>query len=328
MRRFPLSRAIQWLMTIGSALLIIRVVDLRALPGIIASAHPAHLALALVIALAHFFAGAWRWQQLMLLYGARDVRYARLCKLYLAAFFVSSILPGTISGDGLRVYGTRQEVGGATAALVIVMLERLIGLGLLALTGAIAWAMLPGHPLLQLALPHPAYGLLLLAGAGGLVALGAFVRRDLFGKAVAWMGRLLQLSLQLPGLVRSSPRRGANVLLGSLVYQALSVMIIYEALRATGVPISLQVFLAVVPVVTLLLILPISVQGIGVRESLYLVFLVPYGLQPEPILAGLALTYIIGVPFMLWGWALFHGLYRDQLGVHQPQPIAKANDTL
>ena len=150
MTRASLQRLAQWGLTVGSALLILRVVDLSALPRILASANALYLALALLIALAHFFAGAWRWRELMRLYSARDVAYGRLFNLYIASFFVSSVLPGTITGDGLRVYATGRELEGTHRAFAVVLLERLLGMALLALVGVIAWALMPVHPLLRL----------------------------------------------------------------------------------------------------------------------------------------------------------------------------------
>jgi|GEM_PF-5553259 len=317
MSRAILKRAIQWSLTIGSAFLILRVIDLRTIPYIIASANKFNLLLAFFIAMAHFFVGAWRWRNLIRLYGIEGVSYVRLCNLYIASFFVSSILPGTITGDGLRVYETRHDLHDTPTALAIVLLERLLGIILLMIIGLIAWILIPIHPLLQFTIPHMEYVLILLVMASMLLGLGAMFWRTSLTKMYQWVNNLLQVIIQLPALIYARPLIAAKVLVGSIIYLFLSILIIFESLHSTGVPISLQVFLTVVPVITLLLILPISVQGIGVRESLYLAFLTPYGLSSEPIIAGLALTYVIGVPFILWGWVLFSRMSHIQPEIYR-----------
>jgi hypothetical protein len=96
-----------------------------------------------------------------------------------------------------------------------------------------------------------------------------------------------------------------RVLAGTLVYQLLSLLIIFEGLQAAHLSISYDLFFAVAPLISLAIMLPISIQGLGVRETLYVSFLAPYGVDPESVLVGLSLTYLFGLPFILWGWLLY-----------------------
>lgn len=292
--------------TMGALFLVFRSVDLKVMPTLLWSADLVHLLFALIIAFAHFVVGAWRWQQLIYMINGRLVPLKFLFNSYITSFFVSSILPGTITGDIVRIYDTRQETDGTAKSASIVLIERLLGLIILVILGTASWISLEQQPN---AIIHfrswllPAIGLIIIA-ALAIWCLGRN-RSNASDKIAQWFRVLLVNTIFLPGLMLHKPVQLLRVLAGTLVYQLLSLLIIFEGLQAAHLSISYDLFFAVAPLVSLAIMLPISIQGLGVRESLYVTFFAAYGIDPEAVLAGLSLTYLFGLPFILWGWLLY-----------------------
>ncbi len=308
--KFPEKRKLSWVLqiivTVIALYLILRSVDLRAIPALIISADPSNIILALVFALLHFAVGAWRWQQLIFVTNLHWVPWRQLFNSYLVSFFVSSLLPGTITGDIVRIYDTRQESGGSAKSALIVFVERLLGLFVLVILGGFAWLSLDQRPQFNFYLPQWLLPVIALAGVAGLI-LWRFdtIHNKLFKHVTQWFRVLLSTTQAFPGLIYQNPSGFLRVLAGTILYQLLGLLIVYQGLLAAHVPVQLATFLAIAPLVTLIIMLPISVQGIGLRESLYISLLVPFGASTESVFVGLSLTYLFGLPFILWGWLLY-----------------------
>jgi uncharacterized membrane protein YbhN (UPF0104 family) len=306
-RKRNVIRLLQVAVSVGMLLIIFQAVNLKAVIPVLFVADYRHFFIALLLALAQFVIGAWRWQQLIYLTNGINISWNLLFNSYLSAFFVNNLLPGTITGDIVRISDTRNQIGGSAKAASIVFMERLLGLIFLFILSALSWLNVTNLPKINFALPN--WFLPALATSTLVLFLLWVVGRNKWGgliKVQQWLRLMIMTILQIPGLLIQQPKGLVKVLIGTITFQLLSLLIVYEALLVTEVSISLWLFMAVAPIATLVLMLPISVQGVGVRESLYLSLLVPFGASPEALLAGLALTYLIGLPFSLWGWMLYH----------------------
>ena len=69
---------------------------------------------------------ALKWQILLAIHGI-NYQFGKLTGYYLAAGFFSNFLPGTIGGDGYRIYKTYQNSHSKTGAILSVFTERLVG---------------------------------------------------------------------------------------------------------------------------------------------------------------------------------------------------------
>ena len=108
-------------------------------------------------------------------------------------------------------------------------------------------------------------------------------------------------------------RRPARVLGVAFLYQAILVTAAWMAARVVDIPeLGIREMIAFFPAIAIAQVLPISIGGIGVRESLFVVFLEALGMSnPEPkavslgillylltLVASLpgALTFVTGAP--------------------------------
>jgi uncharacterized membrane protein YbhN (UPF0104 family) len=232
-----------------------------------------------------------------------DVAMPLLLRAYLVATFFNLVLPGAMLGDVYRFWDARRDTGEGARVLGVVVLERLLSLAAL---GAVALAVAPAVPGVE----GRQRLLIALVLAGGVFVLGALavllppVNRLLLSLA----GRFTSVSPRLAdGLARSlhavaglasQPAVIARAFAWSLVNQGLPI----AALVVLAVPLDALVpwywFAVIVPFVTLVSLLPVSVGGTGVRELLYVSLFGAVGMRPE---AALALSLSVLAAALLWG---------------------------
>lgn len=263
-----------------------------------------YLGLGLLATFAGFVLSAWRWQRVLSALQVR-ARLADLVSHYLAGQFVGNFLPSTIGGDVLRVSRLSASSPG-TAPFASVVLERLTGwlvLPLLTLAGLFL-----SPSLLRLG---TASSLALVLSVGTLLALAALLAiagsRRLAGRFAAsegWTRFIGAVHLGLDGL-RRRPGDAAGVLAVATIYQLSTVGAVYLATLALGLHLPVMAVLAFSPVVAMAQVLPISLNGLGVREGAFAVFLGPLGVDTGQAVAVGLLVYAMTLLVSLLGAPAF-----------------------
>lgn len=266
----------------------------------------AYLGLAAIFLLiAHCF-NIVRWRGLL----PEAIPLSRLAIYYGAGQFSNNFLPTGVGGDAIRTALVSPQVGWP-AAFLSVGLDRLIGLlglGFFILPGL--WLGLPSTMLQQLAIadtmgrwlwPLILLGAMVAIGLGGLIAFRfkplpqkLIERLRSGGKPNAerektWLAWLSTLS------------RGY----GLSVCSNLSLIAAHWAiLQALGVNISpgASIWLAVVG--SLSLLIPLSINGLGVLESVFVIILGAYEIPAATALAAALLLRGLGMLYSLAGGAL------------------------
>jgi uncharacterized membrane protein YbhN (UPF0104 family) len=273
-------------------------------------------ALAWVILGASLVVGAVRFRGL-LRGAALDIGLTRLLRAYLVATFFNLVLPGAILGDVYRIFDARRDSGEGGRVLGIVVLERILSLAAL---GSIALLVAPVIP--SVSDDRGLLWLLVAAGAGFVaIAFGVLMPRA--NRVFATTLRSLSFlpsgvanaglrALDAVGTVAAKPRLLASAFGWSLVNQGLPV----AALVVLAVPLDALVpwywFAVIVPFVTLVSLLPISIGGTGVRELLFVSLFGAVGMRPE---AALALSLSVLAAALAWGLVglvLFAAGRRDE----------------
>jgi glycosyltransferase 2 family protein len=255
-----------------------------------------------------------RWQRVL---RALDhhTELPALLSHYLAGTFVSNFLPTTVGGDVLRV--TRLSAGeGRAVAIASVMLERLTGFLVLPL---LTLAALLGNP----ALLHlgTASRLALTLSLGTLVALMVIlmvassprVGARLSGNT-SWLAFAGAAHTGLHR-VRHHPGDALPVLAASFAYQLTVVLAAWAAAHALGLDLGWSAMMAFVPVVAIAQVLPLSVNGLGLREGVLVVLLAPLG-----VTAGQA----VALGLLLYGMNLVVSLLGAPAFAVGPRPVRVA----
>lgn len=231
---------------------------------------------------------AWRWWLVLMVTGV-DVPFSTALRQYFVGIFVNNFLPSTVGGDVAKVYYIGRRHGyRAVAASVVV--DRILGVGILATLAAVAaWMSVSDSPRLlasRVVVTSLAAALLsvmglAVSGTGGLARwLSPFGRR-----AVSLSMYAQQFRLDMAAPLRR-PRIMGRAIAAVLAY-FVGLTLVYLAF-VTLHRIPQPSFAAMFTVVTTTAVLsnvPISLNGLGVREQLHLWLLAPLGVPTEAALA-------------------------------------------
>jgi len=314
-----------WLLRLGAAALLLWLVVRLALPadgpGVLAALRSAWVvplpealgdfALAATLFGAAFVVGAERFRALLEAAGFTTRRGA-LLRAYVVGGFFNLVLPGAMMGDVYRFVDARRESGSGSAALGVLVVERLLGLAAL---GGVALLAVPAIPA-----GGRVEGFALapwLVGLGASLFLAPVL--PLYPRANAW------LAARAPQLARVSPRAAdaaaraleavrelarrpvvvAAAFGWSLLSQGLPVAAVWVLSWSLDADVAGHWYLVIVPIVTLASMLPISLGGTGVREALYVALFGGLGMRPEVALSLSLSTLAVALVWGLVGLGLF-----------------------
>jgi len=256
------------------------------------------LAVAYLVHLIDYPISTFRWKILLDAQGIR-LPYRRLLGSYFVGTFFTTFLPTGIGGDMIRAYDTIRWSKTAIKPIMVIFIERLSGLFVLMSIAA---------------------SILLFSGVevketSFLIWICAvfFVLMALFLLVLLWapLARISGRIFNLPGLnilkkwikemyealylYRHKTKYLGWVLLAATLLQIVVVLHYYLIGFALGIPVPLIVYFLIIPVISLLLTLPVTISGIGVRESAYVFFFSAYGVLNASALAlaWLSFSFVI-----------------------------------
>ncbi len=318
------------LISLGVLTFVLLTIGLERIGRSLLSAEPGPLLIAFGLFVAGVVVRAIRWRTLLVALHLH-VPLGRLVYLYFVGTFFNAFLPTGFGGDVVRVLELSQEAssracdepsgrapgrGAQTAAVLgTVIVDRLSGLlvlfamALLAL--AFSTALLPGEVWLPIG----------ALAAGGLI-VGALI---LQGRWLRRWGRWLPGPLSLSGegaLARAYDavtacgwRAVGQALFISLIFNTLLVLVNYLAARAVGMRLGLTYFMIFVPVLSLTLMLPVSIGGLGVREGMAVVLFTQVGVDEALAVAFSLAVYAVTRVTSLCGGLLY--LLQSVSGLRQ-----------
>lgn len=282
--------------------------DVAEVGGRLRSMDPAWLLLGIFVYLLHLLVGAWRWR-LLLDTQQVGVPISTLFRSYLVATFFNNFLPSNIGGDVVRIADTAPLTGSRTVATGVILIDRLIGLAALTAVAA-AGSILAHHG--RMPVPGAGYLWMILVG---FVAVGVPVLYNphLLTKVLGplrvlhpeWVEHRLA---RIHTLLEQMGRRPGAVAIagaGAVTVQLLLVLVYLAVAYGLGIPFRMRDALIIVPVSLVAQLLPISINGLGVREATFSYFFARLGLGVGAALAlSLASAALIMV-LSLAGGALF-----------------------
>ena len=230
----------------------------------------------------------WRWKLLLHTQGYRATM-SHLSASYLVATFFNNFLPSNIGGDFIRVRDSSKLTGSTATSVAVVVIDRILGFG--ALYALAVSAFLAGGPSVRgLAGALPA--LTALGMVFGLLAYIFFrpgtARRAMTALGlshVPWARSQFEVVQGAVHVYREEVGAVWAAFLGSVALQALVVYYYYNIARSLRIPLPLSACFLMVPLCSLVQALPISFNGWGVRESVFIVYFAQVGLPRESAMA-------------------------------------------
>jgi len=221
---------------------------------------------ALALYVATQVVSTWRWRMF-----ARELGLGGTFREYLSYYFVGMffnlVLPTSVGGDVVRAWYLAHRPGPKTGqrmpAFVSVLADRVSGVVVLALVACVATALcpIPLPPVIR----YTVIGVGIAAAAGvlGLPILNWLLHQPRFATK-----RLHHLQrLTAGGMVYyRNPRLIAGTTAISAIVQVNSVIVMALIGLGLGLPVPPLYYGILMPLMTLLTLLPVSVNGMGLRE--------------------------------------------------------------
>lgn len=212
---------------------------------------------------------AYRWIALLvaLAPGSRPP-LSEVLRIFFVSTFIGSFMP-SVAGDVYRAYSlSRLRVSGAEAGASVFM-DRALGVLSIVIVGAAATMALGRE-----ALASGALFALSVGTAASTVAAAAVFSERVAGAAQALVARVPNARVRRlgAGLVdavrRYASHHGAlvSVLLTSVAVQALRVLQAWCLGRALGLAVPLSVYFVFIPVILLVMLLPVTINGLGTGQ--------------------------------------------------------------
>lgn len=289
--RSTASFLLGWLLRLGVGLAILALiwhsVDTLKIREVVRSFELPAVALALALYFGSWLLAAYKWQLLV-----PSAPIGVVARVTFVSQFYGFFLPGQLGGEisrAILMARLGDDTDKAVASVLVDRITGLVGLCLVAWVGIQAGPVRfePGIQLAFAALGAAAAGSLFLLRVGWFDAL---VRRSLAGLLASrsrWLqapGRFFTRAHDALLAFASNGRlMVASVSLGVL-FQMLCVAINYVLAVQLGIAVSVFDLAWIVGAVSVALLLPISVAGIGVRELTYVGLLGLFGVAAEKAL--------------------------------------------
>lgn len=262
--------------------------DLGALTRRVRSGDPLLLAGALALYSLTLALATWRWRLLLRAQGYQ-APMSDLSASYLVATFFNNFLPSNVGGDVIRVRDSSRLTGSTTASLAVVAIDRILGLSALYLLAVFAY-LLGGQTVRGLAGALPALVALgVVFALLGYVYVTPGVARRLMAvsrlDAFPWIRTRFAVAQDAVHVYRERVAMVWMAFFASVALQALVVCYYYMVARSLRIALPLPACFLVVPLCTLVQTVPVSFNGWGIRESVFIVYFRQLGLSRDSALA-------------------------------------------
>jgi uncharacterized membrane protein YbhN (UPF0104 family) len=237
--------------------------------------------LLLVVVVALYLAGqalsALKWRRLATAVGFR-ANAARFVAYYFIGMFFNAFGFGTVGGDVVRAFYLAGGKGRRGLALNTVIADRVSGLVMLLVVAIAALVAFP-----QFDLPAAIYWSVIALG-GALVAAWSLVPR-LLPRLLPRDNRLRRVVERDLAPYWSDVRLLADVAILSVVFHVSQIVVLMLLTRALELDVPASYCFVFGPLVNILAAIPISLNGLGVREGGYVFFLAHIGLSRDSAVA-------------------------------------------
>ena len=263
------------------------------------------------------FLQTFRWKILLKDHDA-DVPAWILLKRNWIGRFLSNFLPGRVGGDIYRIFGRMEFAVDKSRLASSVILDRLIGV-----VGLLTYVCVAGMFQISVVMQTGMVSLLAVSVLGLVLVVPWFLTHA----PKQWLlkmsnrlhdGKPKKMVLSLVDALIEGTRKKRTMVFAfiiSLVFHLLSAATTYFSIQAMGYDISLVSAVLIIPLVNLIAQVPISLNGLGLREGAFTLLFTAIGV-PAAVSVGAALLERIVVVLM----SLVGGvMYQVQLSKMEKQ---------
>jgi uncharacterized protein (TIRG00374 family) len=256
-----------------------------------AGAHWGPILIAMLLVLADRTLMAYRWVALLFAIQPESRRaFTAVMRIFFVSTFVGTFLPASVGGDAVRSYQvTKLNIRGGDAVASVFM-DRMLGVAsilILAVAGLVIVRDLATSRIVVAAL-------LVTAALCGVTVLLIFSERTatllatlLAAIPIAAVHRIGSRIIESVRKYAGHPGPLIKVLACSVAVQILRIVQAYYLGRGLGVAADLPAYFAYVPLILLVMLLPVTVSGLGTSQAAFVWF---FGQAGVPAASAFALS--------------------------------------
>ena len=292
-----------------SALLLVYLIRLSAFTEIaraFSRINPLYLLGFFALYFTSVFITAVRWRVLLRTWDIES-RLGMLLRYILTGLFMNNFLPGSLGGDAYRLYSGGRDTGKVQAVAATIFYERVLSYASLVTLGLVALSIRADRT------SDLTFWLLLGGVFLALTGLTAVSTLPTFGKwAENFVSRFpFAERLRLKDWVHSfrfkvrHPGSLAGVFLLSFLIQLIDIYAFRLVAAAIQLPVKFSDLLLFVPLLYLAILLPLSVNGIGIRESVFVIFAASWGITSADAVAFSLTVFALNLAGSLVGGVIY-----------------------
>jgi uncharacterized protein (TIRG00374 family) len=291
---------------LGLIVILFWALDIKEILLNIRAVNGVYLLYAAIPYLIFILVSAWRWQ-VLLDFRKFNIPFGRTLVIYFISLFFNNFLPTTVGGDMMRVVYTMKDRRADSLATVIV--DRILGF-----IGLFIFALIAVFYLLIIRndtefLPFMVVGLCIVV----LVTYVFFSEKayNMISPLISKL-RIMKLGERLNRLHEAGTEFGGAwgtitlCIVHSVIIQATLAIAPFFVLLGMGYTgVGIIPFFIYVPIINVISMIPVSLNGLGVRENSYVLLFSRVGLGGELSLAMSLLSFFIIFVYSLIGGVLF-----------------------
>ena len=286
-------------------LLFSLLVDVNDVWTAIMTARPDGIALAIALIILALLVSAIKWG-ILLRAQVATISLPYLFNTYLVGLFFNNFLPSNVGGDVARIADIAKRTGKAPEATASVIGERLISglaLALTALIGLLLSPQVSGQfaPIVGGLILFFVFVMGLFASRRAKRIISTVIRRLLGPK---WFERIGRVAGSIALAIRN-PSTFLWALFWSFAFHITLVLVNYAIFIALNINLPLISFVLYVPIIAAIQLVPVSVNGFGVREVAYVYFFGTVGVSSSGAAAASLLFGILVMLVSLPGGLIF-----------------------
>lgn len=232
-------------------------------------------------------------------------------RVYLIGSFLGMFFPTSVGGDVVRAFTVSVEKGKRAEIAASIVVERIVGLIALILLFFIATLFLLAISFETIKIYFLIALILLVLSLFLFIFSFKFLPIEKFQKYdTGFLGKIRKL-VEAYHVFRFKKKELGTFFVLSFFEHFVPIVGNYLTAKALGIEVNPLAFFLMVPVILVFARLPISLDGIGVQEALYLVLFPLAGLtQTDAFSLGLMLRILTIIAMMPGAWLFFWGKRR------------------
>jgi glycosyltransferase 2 family protein len=279
------------IVSVGLIAFLINQVDFKEIINILKKVDMKMVFFAIVLLIMQIFIANFRWQ-LVLNCQKININFNKTLMFFWSGLFFNQVMPSSVGGDVIRGYYLKKWGMSIEFAALGVLMDRLFGI--LGLTLLVLTQLSFLFEILNDTSAQSGAIIISISVTSGLAFL--FFTDKLPGNFAHF--RIIKGFYSLSKNARScisDSYKGLSIIIISIIIHLLSVFAVMTISNGLGLNIDWRGLLLIIPIVTLIMVIPISIAGWGIREGVMVVGLSYLGVSSE---AALVLSVLYGLSIL------------------------------